>query len=384
MTTRILLSAALAAALSACGVFKSPTKDNLAPPAELTDIRTSVAIDALWSHNLGDGSGKAGLRLRPAYGDGRIYASDIDSGLHAFDAASGRELWRAEIGEQVGSGPGFGGGVVVVGGLDGAIVAFDAESGNELWRSEVPSEVIAAPAVEAGTVVVRAHDGRVFGFAATDGARRWVFDRGVPLLSLRGNSAPLISGSTVYVGYDNGKAVALDLESGALKWEQSVAQSEGRTELERLVDIDGETASSNGEMFAVTYRGQVGALAVDTGRQGWSRDMSSFGGLVLSGDTLYLSDADGSVWALDSRSGASLWQQDALAHRWLSTPAVAGGHVVVGDFEGYVHVLSTEDGSIAARTRVGDDAIRAAPLAVGDVVYVANSDGSLAAIRIGG
>ncbi|HVF34190.1 MAG TPA: PQQ-binding-like beta-propeller repeat protein, partial [Candidatus Saccharimonadia bacterium] len=232
--------------------------------------------------------------------------------------------------------------------------------------------------------VVRAHDGRVFGFAAGDGARRWVLDRGVPLLSLRGNSAPLISGQTVYVGYDNGKAVALDLETGAMKWEQAIAQSEGRTELERLVDIDGEVAGTNGEIFAVTYRGQVGAIAVDSGRQGWSRDMSSYGGLALSGDSLYVTDADGSVFALDARSGASLWQQDALAHRWLSTPAVAGGHVVVGDFEGYVHVLSAEDGSIAARTRVGDEAINATPLAVGDTVYISNTDGSLAAIKIGG
>ncbi len=384
MIKRLMLAAALAAALSGCGMFKSPSKDNLEPPAELTEISPTIAIDAIWSRDLGEGSAKAGLRLRPAFGDGRIYASDIEGGVYALDAASGRELWRAEIGEAVGSGAGFGGGVVAVGGLDGAIVALDAESGNELWRTEVPSEVIAAPAVEDGIVVVRAHDGRVFGFAANDGARRWVFDRGVPLLALRGNSAPMISAGTVYVGYDNGKAVALDLKSGSLKWEQAVAQSEGRTELERLVDIDGEIGGSNGEIFAVTYRGQVGALATDTGRQGWSREMSAFGGLTLSGENLYVSDQDGSVWALDARSGASLWQQDALAHRWLSTPVFAGGHVVVGDFEGYVHVLSAEDGSIAARTRVGDDPIRAAPLAVGDTVYVANSDGTLAAIRVGG
>jgi outer membrane protein assembly factor BamB len=384
MIRRALLAAAIAFVLAGCGVFKSPTKENIEPPAELTDISPTVAIDAIWSHDLGEGSGDAGLRLRPAYGEDRIYASDIDGGVYAFDAASGRELWHVELGEQVGSGPGYGAGLVAVGGLDGLVIALDPESGSELWRTEVPAEVIAAPAVDGGMVVVRGQDGRVFGFSATDGSRRWIFDRGVPLLTLRGNSAPLISGDTVYVGYDNGKTVALALDTGALKWEQAVAQSEGRTELERLVDIDGEMGGTASEIFATTYRGQVGALATDTGRQGWSREMSSYGGLALSGDTLYLTDADGSVWALDARSGASMWQQDALAHRWLSSPAVAGGYVVVGDFEGYVHVLSPEDGSIAARTRVGDDPIRATPLAVGDTVYVANSDGTLAAIRVGG
>ena len=383
MIRRLALAAALAAALPACGIFKSPSKDNLEPPTELAEFAPSVGLDVVWSRDLGEGSGDAGLRLKPAFGDGRVYASDIEGGVYALDAASGREVWHVELGESAGSGPGYGEGIVAVGGLDGAIVALDAGSGNELWRTEVPSEVIAAPAVEGGIVVVRAHDGRVFGFSAADGARRWVFDRGVPLLSLRGNSAPLVSAGTVFVGYDNGKAVALDLATGAMKWEQAVAQSEGRTELERLVDIDGELGV-NGELYAVTYRGQVGALATDTGRQGWTREMSAYGGLAMSGTTLYASDADGTVWAIDARSGASLWQQDGLAHRWLSTPAVAGGHVVVGDFEGYVHVLSAEDGSLAARTRVGDDPIRAAPLAVGDTVYVANGDGTLAALRIGG
>ena len=383
MIRRLALAAALAAALPGCGIFKSPSKDNIEPPTELTDFAPRVSLDVLWRRDLGEGSGDAGLRLKPAFGAGRVYVSDVEGGVHALDPASGRDIWRAEIGEAVGSGPGYGEDVVAVGGLDGAIVALDAASGNELWRTEVPSEVIAAPAIEAGIVVVRAHDGRVFGFSAADGARRWVFDRGVPLLSLRGNSAPLVSGGTVFVGYDNGKAVALDLATGALKWEQSVAQSEGRTELERLVDIDGEFAT-NGELYAVTYRGQVGALATDTGRQGWTREMSAFGGLGMSGTTLYASDAEGTVWAIDARSGASLWQQDGLAHRWLSTPAVAGGHVVVGDFDGYVHVLSAEDGSLAARTRVGDEPIRATPLAVGNTVYVANSDGTVAALRIGG
>ncbi|HVF33936.1 MAG TPA: PQQ-binding-like beta-propeller repeat protein, partial [Candidatus Saccharimonadia bacterium] len=156
----LFVAAAAAAALAGCGIFKSPSKDNIEPPAELTDITPSVAIDSLWSHDLGDGAGKAGLRLRPAYGDGRIYASDIEGGVRAFDAGSGREVWHVELTERVGSGPGFGAGVVAVGGLDGAIVALDAASGNELWRAEVPSEVIAAPAIENGIVVGRAHDGR--------------------------------------------------------------------------------------------------------------------------------------------------------------------------------------------------------------------------------
>lgn len=378
------LAALLAFAAGGCSWFKSPSKENIDPPAELTEFTATVGVQQLWSRNLGEGSGKAGLRLRPAFGDGKVYASDIEGGVYAFDAGSGNQVWHAELSERVGSGPGVGEGLVVVGGLDGTVVAFDADDGSERWSARVSSEVIATPAVGGGIVVVRAHDGRMFGLAAADGTRRWVFDRGVPLLTLRGNGAPLISGDTVYAGYDNGKIVALALENGNLKWEQAVAQSEGRTELERMVDIDGEMGATGAEVYAVSYRGQVGTLALDTGRQMWTREADAYGGLAIAGNALYFSNSDGAVVALDARSGSSLWQQDGFAHRWLSTPAVVGDHVVLGDFEGYVHVLRTEDGALAGRARVGDEAIRSAPLAVGDTVYVASSDGELAALRIGG
>ncbi|MFN7549963.1 MAG: PQQ-binding-like beta-propeller repeat protein, partial [Pseudomonadota bacterium] len=235
-----------------------------------------------------------------------------------------------------------------------------------------------------GGVVVRAQDGRLFGFDAADGKRRWVFDRGVPLLSLRGNGPPLVADGVVYAGYDNGKIVALNLSDGILRWEQTLAQPEGRTELERMVDVDGELTFGRGELFAASHRGQVGAITPDNGRLVWSREFSSTVGVALAGDRLVVVGVDGAVAALDVRSGAALWKQEGLAFRWPGTPAVVGSHVLVGDFEGWLHWLSMEDGSFAARQRQGDAGIRAAPLAVGDVVYVASAEGELAAWRVGG
>lgn len=380
---RALVLAVAASVLGGCGLFKSPGKDNVDPPAELQDLTASVGLERVWSHNLGDGAGRIGLSLRPAFDGERVFAADVVGGMYAFDAASGREVWHAEPEARLGSAPGVGEGVVVVGGLDGAVLAYDAGSGDERWITEVSSEVISQPAISGEIAVVRANDGRVFGLSLADGTRKWVFDRGVPLLTVRGNGAPTIVGDTVFVGYDNGKAVALALADGTLRWEQTVAQPEGRTELERMVDIDGPLGVGDQEIFAVTYRGQVGGLSFDAGRQLWSRDMSAYSGLARAGDALYLTDAAGSVWALDARSGTSLWQQEALAHRWLSTPAFADGYVVVGDFEGYVHVLKAEDGSLAARTRVGKEPIRGQPLAVGDMVYVEGGNGELSAFRIG-
>lgn len=382
---RFLAVAAVASlGLAGCDWIKSPGGKEVNPPVELTDFAPTLGVSRVWSRDLGDGAGKSAFKLRPAYGDGLVFASDSSGNVAAFDAASGAPRWRTELPEPASSGPGVGDDLVVVGGVEGAVVALSAEDGSQRWTARASSEVLAPPAVAGGVVVVRAQDGRLFGFDAADGSRRWVFDRGVPLLTLRGNGAPLVADGVVYAGYDNGKVVALNVGDGVLRWEQTLAQPEGRTELERMVDVDGELALGNGELFAASYRGQVGALTPDNGRVVWSRDVSSAAGVALAGDKLVVVAEDGAVAALDIRSGAALWKQDGLAYRWPGSPVVVGGHVLVGDFEGFLHWLSIEDGSFAARQRMGDEGIRATPLVVGDVVYVASAEGELAAWRVGG
>lgn len=382
---RVLLLAALAAGgLAGCDWIKAPGSEDVSPPAELVDFPATLGVSKLWSRDLGEGGGKSAFKLRPAYDDGRVFASDASGEVAAFDAATGAQAWRVELPQTASSGPGAGEGLVVVGGVDGSVFALSAADGSERWTARASSEVLAPPAVSGGVVVVRAQDGRLFGFDAADGARRWVFDRGVPLLSLRGNGPPLVADGVVYAGYDNGKIVALNLSDGVLRWEQTLAQPEGRTELERMVDVDGELALGQGELFAASYRGQVGALTPENGRVIWSRDLSSAAGVALSGDRLIVVGEDGAVAALDVRSGAALWKQEGLAFRWPGTPVVVANHVLVGDFEGYLHWLSLEDGAFVARQRMGDEGIRAAPLVVGDVVYAASAEGELAAWRVGG
>ncbi len=381
---RLILLIATCAALTSCGWFRNiGSKDNVDPPAELTEFQASLGVSPLWSRGIGEGAGRAGLRLRPVIAGSVIYASDVSGGVFALDAGDGRVIWRAEISERAASGVGVGDDLVVVGTLDGRVVALGREDGRPRWSAVVSSEVISRPAVEAGIVVARVNDGRVYGFDAASGERRWVFDRGVPLLSLRGNGAPVVADSTVFLGYDNGKLVALNLIDGGLRWEQTLAQIEGRTELERMVDIDGELAFGDSQLYAVSYRGQVGALTLDQGRPLWSRDLSSYGGVALDGDRLYVSDTQGAVWALDAASGASLWKQEGLANRWLTTPVVVGDAVAVADFEGYLHFLSRDDGSFVARVEAGDAPIRATPLAAGTLIVTVDSEGKVAAFRVG-
>lgn len=381
---RIVVLAVAVVALGGCKWFKSPGKDNVDPPTPLVDITPTVTVQKLWSRNLGDGAGRTGVRLAPAFADGRVYASDIDGGVYAIDADGGNVVWQTKVERIASSSPGVGDGLVVVGTLDGEVIALDATSGSERWTATASSEVIARPQIRNGIVVVRSNDGRLYGLDAADGSRKWVFDRAVPLLSLRGNGAPVVGDDAVYLGYDNGKVMALGLADGTLRWEQTVSEVQGRTELERINDVDGEIQLGASEVYAVGFHGQVGALSTDGGRLLWSREMSAYAGVSLSGDKLFVADVDGNVWALDARSGTSVWKQEGLAHRWLSTPEAIDGHVVVGDLEGYVHWLDAETGNFAARARLGDKGIRAAPLVVGNTVYVSDAEGDLAAFRLGG
>lgn len=380
---RALLLALCVAGLSGCEWLKGrSSKDNLDPPAELTAFTSTAPVRKAWSQDIGGGIGRSGTHPRPVEADGVVYASDLEGSVVAVDLAGGKRRWSVDAATRLSSGPGVGSGLVVVGGLDGDVIALDRETGAARWATKVSSEVLANPVIEGDLVVVRSNDGRVFGLKVADGSRQWLFDRGVPLISLRGSAAPVVADGAVYIGYDNGKVVALNLADGALRWEQTIASPNGRTELERMTDIDGEMVVGDDALFVVTYRGQAAALTRDGGRILWTRDMSAYTGISVAGDTVYLTDADGALWALDRRSGSSQWKQEALAHRWLTTPSVFGDYLVVGDFEGYVHILARTDGATAERFQVGDEGIRAAPLVVGDHVVVASVDGQMAAFAL--
>ena len=370
--------------LAACNRERNARKNNIEPPAELTEITTQRSVSQLWSRDIGDGEARLGMRMMPAAAASRVYVGDIDGSLRALDASTGSAIWNVDTGAALSSGPGVGEGLVVVGGLNGQVQAFDDRSGGLLWSSQLSSEILTPPVVSRGIVVVRSNDGRIYGLNRDSGQRLWLYDRTMPALSLRGNSPPLVDNGMVYVGYDDGHLVALRLDDGGLAWDQVVSVGEGRTDLDRMVDIDGLLVSTGSEIYAASFQGQVISIASESGRPLWGRPQSSYAGLAMIGDEVIATDIDGNVWALDRRSGSSIWKQDALAHRWLTGPAVQGNTVLVGDLEGYLHWIDVDSGSLVARKRLGKEPIRATPVVSDGIAFVLTTDGELAAYRISG
>jgi outer membrane protein assembly factor BamB len=371
-------------------------------PTKLQKLAQPIAVRKLWSMSLGDGEGRLWLRSHPVVDGARLYAITDEGEVVAVDAASGKKIWTAQGVEMKGKrnkikfwsrkdleaglsgGPGAGSGLVVVGGRNGEVVALDAETGKQRWLAKVSSEVLSAPLVLADRVVVRSNDGRVFGLDPADGARKWVFDRGLPTLSVRGNSSPVAGNGLAYIGYDDGTVVALRAEDGLRVWEQAVADPDGRTELDRMADIDGELQLGLNDVYATSFHDRTMAMNAVNGQPIWAHDVGGSSGVALLDDKVLLSDKSGNVWALDRASGNPVWKQDALLRRQLTSPVIQGEYAVVGDLDGYLHWLRLDTGVIAGRTRIERAALRGTPQVSTDgVLYAVTNEGKLVAYKLG-
>ena len=372
--------------LSACS-GKVPdwliSDDLVLPPAELIDFEAKFEPEVVWSKYVGDGAKNEYSDLRALLQNGNVIAADKNGEVNSYKGLTGQLNWQIELEVPVVTGPGGGEGLILVGTQEGEVIALDEKSGDFIWRIRLTSEVLTPPIAALGVVIARTADGRMTGISVEDGKVIWNYQRSVPLLSLRGAGPPAIIDGKAIVGYASGKLVALSIADGKVIWEKSVAVSRGRTEIDRLVDIDSELVIKGSTIYAVAYHGNLAALDVGTGRVLWKREISSRAGIdVTPNEAVYVSDENSYVWAIQDGSGNGLWRQSELLRRNITAPVIVGDYVIVGDLDGYIHWISREDGSFVARMRLSNDAIRSKPVIGDGLVYISAIDGTVAAIRI--
>ncbi|VAW72865.1 Outer membrane beta-barrel assembly protein BamB [hydrothermal vent metagenome] len=367
--------------LSGCSLFGDD--DNTEPPVKLEAFERRVELKKIWSRNTGSGTDKQFIKLVPTLVDGRVYVADRKGMVSVVELETGKLVWKKKTGIPISAGTGVGEGMVLVGSSEGELVALDAENGEIRWNVEVSSEVLSVPQVFEDVVIVQTVDGNLTGLNAENGDSIWIHDRSVPVLTLRGTSTPLVQDGVILAGFANGKMTALETSSGREIWEAAVAVPHGRTELQRIVDLDANPVVHQGILYVTSYQGRLMAISLQNGRVLWNRDMSAYAGIAVDNSQVYVSDTDSEVWALDRRSGGSLWKQGALRRRSLTGPVAIDGYVGVGDFEGYLHLLSRLDGSVAGRVRVDSDGIAATPVTVsGDRLLVLGAGGTLALYQL--
>ncbi len=360
------LPMAVLLALGGCGTIKDTYNSwfgasvPAAKPAELVQIRPTVTPRIAWQSTIGAADKTV---FFPSVSGNTVWITGANGQIAAIAANSGAVTTRFDAGQRIASGVAAGGALVAVGTARGELLAFNS-TGKALWKAQLPGEILAPPAVEGDLVVARSGDGTIYGFDAASGKRRWVYQRSTPSLSVRSHAGVVITRGLVIGGFPGGRLVALSAGNGGAAWDGIVALPKGTTELERVADVTSFPVVDDVRACAVAYQGRVVCFDAVRGTAIWGRDVSSFSGMAVDNRNLYITDDKNAVVALDKTNGSSVWKQDKLLGRGVSRPLALGRYVIVGDYQGYVHLLSRDDGSFAARIATDGSQIAAAPVAL--------------------
>ncbi len=362
--------------LNSLNPFASEKKGD--QPAKLVELKGSMAVRTAWKLDIGKAPG---YTFSPALTGNTVVVAGGDGAIARVEAESGKQLWRIKADTELSAGIGTDGNLIVVGGEKGQLLAFDMD-GKKLWNTQLSSEILSAPVVSQGVVVARSIDNRIVGIDAANGKTKWTVQKVAPPLTLRNAPGMIVAGGDVIVAQPGGKLSSMILATGAPRWDVEVGVARGATELERVTDIGGAPVLFENEVCAVSYQGRVGCFDLVTGSAKWTRDLSSSAGVAVDQLYVFAPDDKGALHAFTRDTGSSSWKNDKLAFRRLSTPLSYGRAVAVGDFEGYVHFLSREDGSFLARAATDGSPIMGTPLVAGTNLIFQTQNGTVTAIAV--
>ncbi|MBE9568565.1 MAG: outer membrane protein assembly factor BamB [Proteobacteria bacterium] len=345
---RYLILFILSLFISACA-----DDDNLDQPAEIVPFYSDYFLDITWLASSGKGVEEQYVFLQPLILQKIAVAVSRDGIMQIINLGTGDYDHEIELNATISAGIGGNEDIWLVATRDAYVIAIDARKRRQLWKTRVSSEVLARPVIYQGAVIIRSIDGKIASLDIKSGKIRWQYQRAIPDLTLRGTSEPVIARDRIFAGLADGRLIALSPENGDVVWDVALTVPSGRSEIQRLVDIDGDAELYGRVLYAASFQGRVAAIDVDRGQFLWARDFSTHTGIIVDDKVLYSSDENGHIWALDRMNGATIWKQEKLAHRSLTRPTIIGDYLAVGDFEGYVHLLSRYDGHFIARYQLG-------------------------------
>ena len=382
---RLLTTSALMLLISGCSTFQEwfgSEGEDATAPVQLERIDSKVSLKKRWSSKIGDGQGDGFYKITPTLIDGVIYVASSDGEVAAINAANGARLWRVELERPLSGGVGYHNRSLYLGGADGSVLQLSAEDGAVEWEATVSGEVLAAPVVSDDWVIVQTYDGKLLGFRSGAEEPSWTFTSDVPVLTLRGTSAPILVGGNAIAGFGDGKVVAVDVDSGNISWEARIGVPQGSSEIDRIVDVDGAMTQQGIELFVASYQGRLAALDSRTGRKLWQQNVSSVTGTNVGFGNVYVADVDGTLSAFLRTGQGVRWQNIELGYRELSRPTPVSSYVATVDFEGYLHLLSQVDGQIVGRSKIGGDAARADMIADSGRLIIYADNGQLLAYEL--
>ncbi len=378
---KIVLPFCMLIILQGCALFGGDDEEDVQLPTELVEFEAVIEVDEKWDVSVGKGHEGLVLGLKPTTDGEQIYAASFDGNVIAFDTNRGRKIWKNNYDLSFTSGPTFKDGILVLGTNDGELIALDALTGEILWATTVSSEILAPVSIGDDKIFVRTVDGSLTALSKEDGAQQWLVNHKVPRLSLRGTSTPVKFANAVLCGFDDGKVSAYDVSNGTLLWETMLTPAGGRTEIEKIMDIDAPMVILGNELYVGSYQGALGAMALESGDIIWVTEASIYAGMAADDNAVFVSEADGTVMALSRFTGREIWKKENLLYRNPTAPVIMDDSIVIGDLEGYLHWLDKTSGEIQERINIGKSKISSAPLVLNNSIYVLTDSGDLVSVE---
>lgn len=387
MRLRALLLSILVLTINACSYIPWFGDDEevvieLREPTELIEFEPQVKFQRNWQVSLGGDTEDTHILLYPHVFSGNIAFTETGGKLSIYDISTGHLVNSVSAFNSVAAGVGGNEHSIVVGTLDGDVAAFNTLDLAQLWSVNIGSEVVSIAHVQNEQVIIRGNDNRIVALSMDSGELLWTVEQTSPALTLRGANKPLVADGIVYAGMDNGEVIAIAADSGNVIWEARVSVPSGRSELDRLVDIDGKLAIDDEFIYASSYHGRVVAINRINGRINWARDIASIAGVSADDIHVYVTDRDDNIWALEKSTGVSVWKQEKLLYRQMSAPIVLNSGILIGGGLGYLHALSKQDGSIIGRVKLGKKPVHLSSMSRNDIAYVTDTNGRLASYSI--
>ena len=376
--------------LSGCSLFSG--EEDVVKMSPLPTVENQFEPEKVWSTSVGNGIGDFYSNLHPAWQDSTVYAADRHGTVKAVNGDDGKEIWSVDLAEKTGffssnrpallsGGLTVAGAHVYVGSEKAQVFALNTSDGSIAWQSKAAGEVLSRPVVSDGLVLIHTSNGQLQAMNEADGAVAWTINLDIPALSLRGESAPAVAFGAAIVGGDNGRVSAVLMKQGQLIWQQRISQATGATEIDRLSDVDTTPVIVNGVVYALAYNGNLTALDLRSGQVMWKRELGSVNDFIVDANRIFLVDQNDRVLALNAEGGVTLWTQSDLLHRNLTSPALYNGYLVVGDSEGYMHWINTDDGRFVAQQKMDSSGFQSEPVVASDKLLIQAKDGTLYSIK---
>ena len=345
-----------ASLLSSCSSLSSlqfwqSEKDEyeLDEPRKLENISNNKKIITNWDISF-TGENLLGNFI-PSFAGDSIYFADSSGNIKSINSISGSINWKKEV-SLLSTGISAGFGILIVADIDGNVIALDQNNGTELWTSNVKGEVLAPAAVDAKFIIVKTGSGELIALNKDSGEIEWSYRSKLPALTIRGSSSPVIDNNMVYATFDNGRLGVFELDSGYPVWDGAISYVSGSSELENLIDSDSSPVIEGGLVFTTSYQGNINIFDIAQKRSVWQSESSSFYSPLLLRGLIILIEANSNLKTFFSKNLEKSWSSNEYLNRSLSNPSSFNGFLLVGDFEGYIHIIDPLNGQTVARKKI--------------------------------